>query len=148
MSALAERANILTVYPPGGLYAKESITRDEARKLFADYLFDYSDITENDIYALEALIGIKLAEFNEEEGSIQMHLAHRKNDAPKVKVGNYTTGTIESAFICVDGDYFKGREAISFNSDGFIGFAGWSDDKNVQPFLRAFVLWVVEWLDR
>lgn len=147
MSALADRANILAVYPPGGLYAKESITREEARKLFADYLFDYSDITENDIYALEALIGIKLAEFNE-EGSLQMHLSHRKNDAPKVKVGKNIGQTIESAFICVDGDYFKGREAISFNSNGFIGFAGWADDKNVQPFLRAFVLWVVEWLDR
>lgn len=96
----------------------------------------------------QALIGIKLAENNEEEGSLQMHLAHRKNDAPKIKVGKNIGQTIESAFICVDGDYFKGREAISFNSDGFIGFAGWADDKNVQPFLRAFVLWVVEWLDR
>lgn len=148
MSETAEKADVSAVYPPGGLYAKESITRDEARKLFADYLFDYSGVTGNDIYALEALIGIKLAENNEEEGSLQMHLAHRKNDAPKIKVGKNIGQTIESAFICVDGDYFKGREAISFNSDGFIGFAGWADDKNVQPFLRAFVLWVVEWLDR
>ena len=148
MSESVEKVDVSAVYPPGGLYAKESITRDEARKLFADYLFDYSDITENDIYALEALIGIKLAEFNEEEGSMQMHLSHRKKDAPKVKVGENIGQTIESAFIRVDGDYFEGREAISFNSDGFIGFAGWASDRNVQPFLWAFVLWVVEWLDR
>lgn len=143
MSESAEKVDVAAVYPPGGLYAKESITRDEARKLFADYLFDY-----NDIYALEALIGIKLAEFNEEEGSMQMHLSHRKKDAPKVEVGENIGQTIESAFIRVDGDYFEGREAISLYSDGFIGFAGWASERDVQPFLRAFVLWVVEWLDR
>lgn len=60
MSESAEKADVSAVYPPGGLYAKESITRDEARKLFADYLFDYSDVTENDIYALEALLASSL----------------------------------------------------------------------------------------
>ena len=44
----------------------------------------------------------------------------------------------------VDGMYFADREAISFNDDGFIGFAGWSDSKNVQPFYRAFKSWMDE----
>lgn len=54
---------------------------------------------------------------------------------------------IESAFLFCDGSYFTGREAISFNSDGFIGFCGWADDKNSMPFLVAFYRWVNDWLD-
>ena len=40
--------------------------------------------------------------------------------------------------------YFERREAVSFNRDGFIGFAGWSDDTNVQPILQGFLAWVGE----
>lgn len=43
--------------------------------------------------------------------------------------------------------YFKGRQArqcITFERCGFIGFAGWSDDTNIQPILRAFMAWVDE----
>ena len=46
--------------------------------------------------------------------------------------------------ITVNSDYFNGREAITFNSDGFIGFGGWSDDYNVRPFVLAFLIWVDE----
>jgi hypothetical protein len=43
--------------------------------------------------------------------------------------------------------YFKRREAISFNTKGkdgigFIGFAGWSDNTNIKPFLTAFNKWL------
>lgn len=38
--------------------------------------------------------------------------------------------------------YFEGREAVTFNQDGFVGFAGWADDTNVQPILRGFLKWV------
>lgn len=38
--------------------------------------------------------------------------------------------------------YFDAREAVSFNTDGFIGFAGWADSENVQPVLAGFVDWV------
>jgi len=43
--------------------------------------------------------------------------------------------------------YFKGRQArqcVTFEPGGFIGFAGWSDDTNVQPIIRAFMAWVGE----
>ena len=43
--------------------------------------------------------------------------------------------------------YFKGRQArqcVTFERRGFIGFAGWADDTNIQPILRAFVAWVAE----
>ena len=38
--------------------------------------------------------------------------------------------------------YFDDREAITFNPDGFVGFAGWADNQNVQPILRGFMAWV------
>lgn len=43
--------------------------------------------------------------------------------------------------------YFKGRQArqcITFEPCGFVGFAGWSDDTNIQPIIRAFMAWLSE----
>ena len=40
--------------------------------------------------------------------------------------------------------YFDNREAITFNTDGFIGFAGWADKTNIQPILEGFREWVAE----
>lgn len=37
-------------------------------------------------------------------------------------------------------------EGVSFNRDGFIGFAGWASDENVQPVLRAFKRWLTRWM--
>ena len=37
--------------------------------------------------------------------------------------------------------YYTRRECISFNKDGFIGFAGWADDGNSNPIRRAFLEW-------
>jgi hypothetical protein len=34
------------------------------------------------------------------------------------------------------------RECVSFNTDGFIGFAGWADNNNIIPILNAVGLWV------
>lgn len=47
-------------------------------------------------------------------------------------------------YLYVNGSYFKRRECISFNRDGFIGFAGWADSNNVQPILKAFNQWCGE----
>ena len=46
-----------------------------------------------------------------------------------------------SCFLTVSAHYFANRECISFNRDGFIGFAGWADQGNVNPILRAFLKW-------
>lgn len=50
--------------------------------------------------------------------------------------------SINQGFIYVDSNYFKGREAISFNTNGWIGFAGWADEKHVLPFVNAFNKWI------
>ena len=38
--------------------------------------------------------------------------------------------------------YFESRQAITFEPDGMVGFAGWADDENVKPILTAFCAWV------
>lgn len=64
----------------------------------------------------------------------------RANPAPKVKV----EGDQRFAEITCAAYYFTKREAVGFNRDGFIGFARWADDKNVQPILEAFCGWVAD----
>lgn len=123
------------------------LSRDVLREIF-DERFLYSDLTPNDIDALEGFIAIELARYNREcsyARNTNMHTSHRGKVCSKIRM-NPRTGGIESAFLFCDGSYFTGREAISFNSDGFIGFCGWADDKNSMPFLFAFYRWVNEWL--
>ncbi|MCB7160071.1 hypothetical protein LI071_05210 [Bacillus subtilis] len=42
----------------------------------------------------------------------------------------------------INSHYFTQREAISFNPDGIIGFAGWADSDNTKPIIDAFIEWV------
>lgn len=51
---------------------------------------------------------------------------------------------MKEAYIRCSADYFTGREAISFNSDGFIGFCGWASSVSSEPFAEAFMLWLNE----
>lgn len=46
-----------------------------------------------------------------------------------------------AALSCL-GRYFDDREAVTFNPDGFVGFAGWAADDNVQPVLEGFADWI------
>lgn len=121
-----------------------STTRDGARELFASKL-SYEQITRNDIRALEGFLAIEYAQHERNGCHMEMRPSYRKKYQPQVNLAEDGKG-IKSAFLKVSGFYFQGREAISFNSDGFIGIAGWADDVNVQPFLRAFHKWVCEWM--
>lgn len=123
------------------------LTADGMRELFAERL-SYEDVTPNDIVALQGYLCIEYAR-HEREGACHMDMrpTYRKQWQPRFETsepGGH--GHITSAYLFVSGFYFKGREAISFNPDGFIGFAGWADGCNVQPFLRAFRRWVTEWM--
>lgn len=121
-------------------------TRAGARELFASRL-SYKQITCNDIRALEGLLAIEYAQHERNEcRHMDMRPSYRKKYQPQVNLAEDGKG-IKSAFLRVSGSYFQGREAISFNEDGFIGIAGWADSSNVQPFLRAFCRWVMEWMD-
>jgi len=106
------------------------MTNDEVREVFAKSGLDYSILSHINLERLRYLINSEMVEsrlFNGEyRCDRKIHLE------PKW------------AGLTCSSDYFEEREAVSFNRDGFIGFAGWASSKNVQPILDGFVLWVKE----
>lgn len=121
----------------------DELTSEEARKAFASNL-TYAQVDPNDIQALEGYLAIEYARHERMGEHMEMRPFYRNKFQPEIYVSD--CGGIGSAFLRVSGFYFSDREAISFNKDGFIGFAGWADDVNVQPFLRAFMRWLADWM--
>lgn len=118
-------------------------TTDEARALFADSGLIYADIDRPALDALVAFLDIELARCRlgpETPCQSSMRIRHRR----MVRKG---AGGIEAAELFVRAHYFDEREAVTFESNGFIGIAGWADSRNVRPFLVAFGEWV-EWMSR
>ena len=109
------------------------MTNDEARQLFEDSELSYSNITKNDISSLRSFVKEELRIFN--NNGFKMNLI------PKMR-NEYIDGAVNLCEMRVKGNHFNSREAITFNRDGFIGFAGWADSRNVQPFLVAFQKWI------
>ena len=127
----------------------DNLTRDEVREAFSRNL-TYADVRAIDIRALQGFIAVECARHDRELDSkgeflMLMQPSYRKRYEPKVVASQERAGIYE-AYLFIDGRYWQGREAISFNGDGFIGIAGWADDNNVQPFLRAFMRWLKEWM--
>jgi hypothetical protein len=60
----------------------------------------------------------------------------------KIKRKFSTNGELKECYLFMNSHYFTQRECISFNKDGFIGFAGWADSRNTKPIIDAFVEWV------
>ena len=115
-------------------------TNDEAREYFKKCGLSYDDITEGDILSLVLLINRELKKSNKiGETSVYTMSLSKKIDMKK-----NTDGSISSCFLYLNSHYFTRREAISFNNDGFIGFAGWADDGNLNPLKRAFLAWCDE----
>ena len=112
-------------------------TNDEARQYFSDKGLTYADITEGDILVLIGNLNKELKKSNKAgETSVDtMHLSK------KITMKKNRDGSIISCYLYMNSHYFTQREAISFNTDGFIGFAGWADQGNTNPILRAFLGW-------
>jgi len=124
-------------------------TRDMAREWFKNSGLNYSDIKEKDFYLLLALLADELELFSETHKDENVHGIATMRISDRTGLKRYLpiynkkeNGEMENAYIFVDSHYFQGREAISFNRDGFVGFAGWADSTNVLPFIRAFVRFV------
>lgn len=114
-------------------------TTEEARQYFRDkgLSYSYADITEGDILSLLMLLNREIKKSNKvgETSVNTMHMSSR------IAMKKRTNGTIIKCFLYINSHYFTRREAISFNEDGFIGFAGWADQGNTNPLLRAFLRW-------
>ncbi len=112
-------------------------TTGEARKYFLDKGLSYHDITEGDILSLLMLLNREIKKSNK-AGETSVSTMHMSS---KIYMKKRTNGTIIKCFLYINSHYFTQREAISFNEDGFIGFAGWADQGNINPLLRAFLRW-------
>lgn len=112
-------------------------TNNDARAYFAQKGLTYDDITEGDILTLVMLLNkhIKKANKDCETSMGTMYLSRR------VDMKRKTNGAIVSCFLYVNSHYFERRECISFNKGGWISFAGWADQGNTNPILRAFLEW-------
>lgn len=112
-------------------------SNEEARQYFKDKGLTYADITEGDILVLVGYLNKEIKKSNKvgETSTDTMHLSK------KVAMKKNRDGSIISCYLYMNSHYFTQREAISFNVDGFIGFAGWADQGNTNPLLRAFLAW-------
>jgi hypothetical protein len=115
---------------------------EEARDRFKSLGLTYKDITQKALIELVEILNQELVKFDNKGFKMKLEKVLQKD------VHFNTKGAFVKAFFKVSGafegqkPYFRKREAISFNTDGFIGFAGWSDSKNILPLLKAFDRWM------
>ncbi|WP_331373816.1 hypothetical protein [Sinorhizobium chiapasense] len=114
------------------------MTRDEARALWASSGLTYAVLTLGRLQDLRDLIGAEMKAsglFSPSNRTAGTYRMHSKIDA-NIGADGWWAGLQCRSY------YFKNREAVSFNGNGLIGFAGWSDETNVQPILAGFSKWV------
>lgn len=97
------------------------------RARFSDLGIAIEDLTIDDFKALHAQLSEKLKSSFLINGSYVME----------------PLNPTKPQFMTCKSNYFEKREAVSFNSDGFIGFAGWASSANVEPIFQAFDTWLV-----
>lgn len=111
-------------------------TNNELREYFSAKGLTYDSIDEGDILILCMMLQKELKKSNKAgETSVIMTLSKR------IDMKKTTNGHITECYIYMNAHYFTRRECISFNRDGWIGFAGWADDGNTNPLRRAFIAW-------
>jgi hypothetical protein len=107
------------------------MTRDEARQHWASSGLTYDALTDDNVEALRRAVNKALRA----SGLIKNYRAESKVKRNRRPPENWVEIRCASY-------YFRDRQAVTFESNGFVGFAGWADDTNVQPILSAFVAWV------
>jgi hypothetical protein len=116
---------------------KAVCSTQEARDYFKSKGLSYQKVEPGDISVLVDFLRDEIDVSNKNgetaTGQLKFH--------QEIKMNTTEEGTLKCCFLEVDDYYFDGRECISFNTDGFIGFAGWADQGNVNPILRAFLRW-------
>ena len=116
----------------------KSDIRETCRARYAELGIEkYGSVYEGDIEVLYMILNRHIKAWVKTLGCSMptMHMSKR------VKISKCRNGMIREAYLFVNSFYWNQREAISFNKDGFIGFAGWADDLNVKPICEAFLEW-------
>lgn len=109
-------------------------SRIAARKNF-NSKFTYKDLIRADIDKLQQLVSDEIQKAVKDGTVLKSMVMH-----PKVRTRFYNK-KLQHAYMYVDSHYFTKRECISFNRNGFIGFAGWADSCNIRPILKGFNKW-------
>lgn len=109
-------------------------TRNAARKAFDDAGLSYAALSKASMQRLRTLVNDRMTASGLIKGTFR---CRQRGVVQKTSHGRYAELRCKSF-------YFDNREAITFNDDGFIGFAGWADDTNIQPILEGFRDWVAE----
>lgn len=110
---------------------------NEAREYFKSCGLTYDDITEGDLLTLVMLLNKEIKKSNK----VGETSVNTMSLSKKIVFVNSPKQTMKRCFLYMNSHYFTQRECISFNEDGFIGFAGWADQGNTNPILRAFLAW-------
>lgn len=113
------------------------MNRNDARALWAASGLTYAVLTKENLERLKALLDTELRASGLFRGTYRM----------SGKIDLHTGLKQPWAAVWCEAYYFKGhyrREAVTFNPDGFVGYAGWADDDNVVPVLKGFERWVSE----
>lgn len=119
---------------------QDDISNDEAREYWKDSGLTYDVVKERDIAMLKLWIGQEYSEEGTHNSDITVELYGSDAFFYKAVDSSLKRGTIY-----LKSSDWNGREGISFNRDGFIGFCGGLSTRNTQPAIRAFVKWV-DWL--
>jgi hypothetical protein len=106
----------------------------DARNWFKNAGLNYADITRGDILVLFEKINKRL-----KAGESALENLHMSE---KLDIKANRNGTMRECYLYVNSHYFTRRECISFNADGFVGFAGWADIGTAKPIIDAFNDWV------
>lgn len=117
-----------------------SARTDALRVLFSQTMRP-EDVTVPEVYRLWSIVEERLSHPTEEiSGRLKMRL-QPLNDLVMgaIRRHGWPARGIE---IKVNGPYFKGREGITFSTNGFIGFCGWASGINGVPFEDGFDEWV------
>lgn len=110
------------------------MTRNDARALFVNTGLTYDVLTETTMRRLVRHIEADMKISGLMDGTYRMRRTCAVN----------TQASKPWAALRCKSYYFSDREAVTFNPDGYVGFAGWADDKNVVPVLTGFQRWCEE----
>mgnify|MGYP001605448619 CR=1 FL=1 len=101
------------------------MTRNEARKVWAASGLSYGALTEASVARLRKMIDAEMRASGLIRGTFR---------AGRARVWRSLRDDV--ADIRCKAFYFADRQAVTFERDGFVGFAGWADDQNVQPIFQ------------
>lgn len=125
-------------------YMNKVTPNQEARDYFTNKGLTYADVTKVRFNKLVEILQTYLDKRNQEQNNIVD--TYKKDYTYKMDKCIYNKPTKKrpymTAYIHVKVDNYSVREGISFNSDGWIGFAGWASTYNTILFTEAFKKWV------